>query len=436
MIITRLPRWGAARPIPAPKRGPAARLALPAADTGRGLRFTEWLLMGTLALTWMLACSTPLFGVKLYYTFLNHSALVLFGPVLVLSLAAAHLQRRPPPWQRILGLFAPLLALALFAAVGSAIARWELGVRDTYLTFGVYLATLPLFAAAVPTPPHRAREWARAATGVAVAFGVLSLLGQLARPFGSEALHEIEYVVVSAFLLLYYAVGSKAVKLLALVAMAAAALYNHKLTGYIILSAALLHVGVNAGWRRLDAGWRRAYSAAALVIVIAVVLALTLLYFEFREYLPSGNTDVRIRQYEAAWRQFLASPVWGNAFLDGSGEDFAQSLRVLNIPTHSDLLDMLKHGGLIAFGLFVWGYARLFRLIHVACRHCGADRLLYAYFVGTRFFQVTALATFAINPLLLKGPYLLLIWGSLGLAAGVAMTVVPPRGRPARRPTG
>ena len=46
-----------------------------------------------------------------------------------------------------------------------------------------------------------------------------------------------------------------------------------------------------------------------------------------------------------------------------------------------------------------------------------------AYFVAVRFFLVTAAVTFAINPLLLKGPFLIVIWGNLGLAAGLALAV-------------
>jgi len=36
---------------------------------------------------------------------------------------------------------------------------------------------------------------------------------------------------------------------------------------------------------------------------------------------------------------------------------------------------------------------------------------------------VAALVTFTFNPLLLKGPFLVVIWANLGLAAGMALGV-------------
>jgi hypothetical protein len=41
--------------------------------------------------------------------------------------------------------------------------------------------------------------------------------------------------------------------------------------------------------------------------------------------------------------------------------------------------------------------------------------------VAVRFFQITALVNFSLNPLLLKGPFLIVIWGNLGLAVGMAL---------------
>ncbi|MDP3615745.1 MAG: hypothetical protein Q8R98_28225, partial [Rubrivivax sp.] len=88
-----------------------------------------------------------------------------------------------------------------------------------------------------------------------------------------------------------------------------------------------------------------------------------------------------------------------------------------------DVLDMLKHGGLIGFGLFCWGYWKIFALINRAVSATRGDALLNAYFVGVRFFQLAALFNFSVNPLLLKGPFLIVIWGNLGLAVGMALAV-------------
>ena len=418
------PRWWArARP---PKHAPVSRMALPLAPSAEGLRATEWLLLGVLALATMISASAPLFGLPLHRTILNHFPLAVLGPVLLVHLVGLALNRRQPPYGEAFAACLPLLLLATYALVGSAVAKWELKERDTYLTFGVYTALLPLYAASVPTLLHRLRYWAIGIITVWVFFSSAALVGEVVRIGTRETLHEIEYFVISGFFVLYYAARSKAIKLLAFAMLLAAAVLNQKLTGYIIAAMAVVHIVVAAGWRRLLPQWRAAYAVGAVVFTLTVVVALTLLYFEFRQQLPSGNVEVRLKQYEAAMRQFIESPIWGSAYTAGSGEAYRESFRVLNIPTHSDVLDVLKHGGLIGFGLFCWGYWKIFALINRAVSatrsDAGADALLNAYFVGMRFFAFTALVTFSLNPLLLKGPFLIVIWGNLGLAVGMALT--------------
>lgn len=412
--------WSRARP---PRQAPASRLSLPLARAAEGLLATEWLLLGVLALATMISTSAPLFGLPLHHTILNHFALSLLGPLLLVHLMGLVLNRRQPPYAEVFGACLPLLLLAIYALVGSAVAKWELKERETFLTFGVYTALLPLYAASVPTLLQRLRYWVLGIITIWVFFSFASLVGETARISTRGTLHEIEYLVVSGFFVLYYSARSKAIKLLALVLLLAAAVLNQKLTGYIIAAMAVIHIVVAAGWRRLLPQWRAAYGVGAVVFTAALVAALVLLYFEFRHLLPSGNVDVRMKQYEAAMRQFLESPIWGSAYTAGSGEAYREYVRVLNIPTHSDVIDILKHGGLIGFALFCWGYWKVFALINRAVSATRDDSLLNAYFVGARFFAVTALVTFSLNPLLLKGPFLIVIWGNLGLAVGMALTV-------------
>ena len=416
-------RWSR-RKVPAPRRGPSAHMAAPVGVTERNLCFTEWLIFGILALALLFAVSTPVFGVKLFITGISHAPLALLGPVLVLHLVGKSVNDTAPFAVPALGVTWPLVALGLFALVGSLLAKYEYAVIDTYFSFAVYTLMLPLYLAAVPGRLVRARHWARAVVLLLGFFALASLVGEAVRYQGSEALHEIEYLVASGFFLVYLAARHGGIKVLALVLMIAAGLLNRKLTGYIITVLALVHIAASVGWRNLLPRSRPLYATVTAVLVTLLAVVLALLYFEFREFLPSGNVDVRMRQYEAAWASFLNSPIYGYAFLQGSGEDFRESFRLLNIPTHSDVLDILKHGGLIGLVLFLWGYGKLFMLIHRAVAASRNDHLLHAYFVGLRFFQVTAFITFLINPLLLKGPFLIVIWGNLGIAAGIAMCVL------------
>jgi len=318
----------------------------------------------------------------------------------------------------------PLVALALFALIGSSVAKWTLNIQDSYLTFGVYLMLLPLFAASVPLQIARARNFAISLMGISIFFALAALVGESARYGAAGLLHEIEYLVIAGFFFLYYAFRSPAVKILALVFLIAAAVVNAKLTGYIIAALAVIYIFVAIGWKNLLPKWRGAYVVFATVATVAVVSVMTLLYFEFREFLPSGNVHVRSAQYLVAWHDFLASPIWGNAYLAGSGEDFKSGYSLLYIPTHSDVLDILKHGGLIGLALFAWGYFAIFRTLNRAIAVTRDDTVWNGFFVGARFFQITALITFSLNPLLLKGPFLIVIWGTLGMALGLALRVL------------
>lgn len=404
-------------------RLPRTRLSFEAAPVDTGLQFSELLLLAVLFFATFLSISSPLFGIHLYHSFLTHSALFLFAPVFVLHFLGQVLNARLPSATQILAVCWPLVCLALYALVGSSFAKWDYGLDDTYLAFGIYLLLLPFYASCMPVQRERTAAWGLMLVLIWVLASVASLVGEAARFGTTGTLHEIEYLVATGFFAMYYAVRSRSLKLLALVMLVASAVLNAKLTGYITLAMALLHIVITAGWRRLPQNWRLLYGSGALAFAVVVGAVLTLLYFEFREFLPSGNPEVRLAQYEDAWRQFQDSPIWGKAYLDGSGETYSAAYGRFYIPTHSDVLDILKHGGLIGFALFAWGYWKIFALVHEAVKATVQERVLNAYFTSLRFFQVTALATFLLNPLLLKGPFLVVIWANLGFGVGLALAV-------------
>ena len=428
-MSTSYPRQWFARRVSVPKRTPS-RMAAPLPTVDRSLRLSEWLFFAVLVLAYVESIAQPLFGVQLHLSVFAHLPLFLAGPVLILHLIGVAFNQPAFPWQRTFRAAWPLLLLALFALVGSAVAKWELNVTESYLAFGIYLALLPLYMV-LGADASRARAWASWLVFLALMVSLAAVAGEAARyrTFGTS-LHEIQFIVISGFFALYYATASRAAKFSVVVAIILIAALNQKLTGFLVAGLAILHFAVIAGWRRVDRQWRPAYAIAAFVGVTVFVAVAGLLYVEYRQFLPSGNPEVRLQQYDAALRQFYESPLWGNAYLRSSGEIYSDNFRQYYIPTHGDVLDMLKHGGLIAFTLFLLGYWKIFSLIHRAVKATRDDRMLNAYFTAARFFQVAALVTFTFNPLLLKGPLLLVIWANLGLAAGMAIGIL---GRPARQ---
>ncbi len=67
----------------------------------------------------------------------------------------------------------------------------------------------------------------------------------------------------------------------------------------------------------------------------------------------NGNAEFRTYLYEHKWRMFLASPLWGDGFSSTPNVRF-HLFQVANggeqfLPSHSDMLDMLAHGGVLGF---------------------------------------------------------------------------------------
>ena len=85
------------------------------------------------------------------------------------------------------------------------------------------------------------------------------------------------------------------------------------------------------------------------IILVICIGILTSAYLYFRDYLPSGNANVRLHQYYGALGEFMRSPLWGQRYTGVSGFAIRQGSETLTIPTHSDVLDLLKAGGLLGF---------------------------------------------------------------------------------------
>jgi O-antigen ligase len=398
------------------------------------LCFTELLLLAAIALGYLLSISMPIFGVPLQISVLKHFPMVVILLAIALHFTGMLLTRQALRVRQSMSECWPLTALALFAIAGSLVGKQISNVDDSFLSFGIYLLLLPVLAM-TPGLPGDPIRWTRAIATLWAGASLAALAGAVARLPRLEFLHEIEYILSSAFVFLWFSSKNPASRTAAILLLFAAAGLNHKLTGYIVTLIALLYIGFDSSWRRVPIHWRKFFLTCLFIFVPLFVATLVASYFQFREYLPSGSAEVRINQYQQAWSKFLASPIWGTAYTEGSGESFREFNSIFNIPTHSDVLDILKHGGLIGIGLFIYGYFKIFRRVSLAALSQRHSIPLYAYFMAVRFFQIGALATFFLNPLLLKGPFALVIWGNLAIAIGIAIIVdpLPITEKPVRR---
>jgi len=106
---------------------------------------------------------------------------------------------------------------------------------------------------------------------------------------------------------------------------------------------------------RVRAGLRRILGA---LLGMCGILGVVFLYQATKSHLPDGNTVYRLHTYQMAIDRFLDSWLWGRAFAASAVDHF--DLFVVNsstqsLPTHSDPLDILANGGLLAAIPFVLG---------------------------------------------------------------------------------
>ncbi|MBU2916045.1 O-antigen ligase family protein [Reichenbachiella agariperforans] len=105
------------------------------------------------------------------------------------------------------------------------------------------------------------------------------------------------------------------------------------------------------------------------IIAIPIAMGLFSIWYElyFSGQISTGNLDFRLFLYADAILKFLESPLYGSFFTDSPTHNMADYFgrflqeKYLYLPTHSDILDLFAHGGLLAGGLFIAMIVKLFR---------------------------------------------------------------------------
>lgn len=129
--------------------------------------------------------------------------------------------------------------------------------------------------------------------------------------------------------------------------------------------------------------------------------------------------------YLAAWERFMESPLWGTLFLAEAVEKFTlYSIGVAGnvLPTHSDILDLAAHGGIIAVLLWLLGLTRIMRFSFRKILHpkfLDHPWGLYAHTLA--LMSLAGVVTYAFNPILLQPSMAYLLWTNLGLLLGLAL---------------
>jgi O-antigen ligase len=316
----------------------------------------------------------------------------------------------------------PIMLLSLAIVLGSLYARLIGDIRETFLAVGLGMSFLPLFALAAQTsasPFGFIRRLLLVYLGTVAAMLVV-LLADL------HTFHEEIFLAVPLGFYLLADPRPKVWRIALGLGLIGATLVSFKNTTFLLVLACLFAFGLMKFMRGLQHDNRIArllFAFLGSIFAMATIAAVVVAWLYVRDHLPSGNTEYRLETYRIAWERFLESPVWGTGFTD-SAVIFFRLYRVgvatNDLPTHSDILDLLAHGGLLALALWLMTIAKLVRMTWIAMRQLSAVRHVRFERVWRMIWvfglvQICAVITYAFNPPLLSPNHGLWIWGSLGL---------------------
>lgn len=257
----------------------------------------------------------------------------------------------------------PHLLLGLLLLAGGSYARHVSDEVSTFQSTGVtMLLGGPLLCAVILASGAPARLMS-AIMKVTVIAAVAAVVSSVVN-WGALIFHGIEHLVIVAVMLPIISPGRRALLAAGCILTVLSVLAPNKLTGYLVVLmvfSMLYMEGVGRYSLQMKFGMAKslvrvfgAYVAGGLFFI--AVLA----YFAVDQYLPDGNASYRLHTYEKAFLRFFDSPLWGTGFSVSAVERFelfTVGVSTQNLPTHSDLLDLAAHGGLIGLGLFTWAIA-------------------------------------------------------------------------------
>jgi hypothetical protein len=412
----------------------AAASRVAAGNTGRragaGLLWTDyWYLTATIIaavvavdpLEWLLAAD-PL---------LKHLALAISLPAVMLTIAGSRLRVSGPRVSRAVGrpatILWPLLLLAALVMAGGVYARFVQGIQNSFLNFGMYMA-VAYCAAAMVWRSEDPEALVRGHVRILLAAAAVMAAYLIANYGGREVYHEQIFLVIPMAILFFSLREGMLLRWAGCLFFLAMAWLSAKYTSYLIGAMTVAYMAFAIAVPRLAPlpGLRR----TMLVYWFWLMGGLAVIVFAFLGVngmleLPTGNVAYRFHTYENAWQRFLDSPLWGTHFAVEAVEKFTlYSIGISDnmLATHSDLLDLLANGGLIAAALWTYALVRIARIVREnLLRPQLLDRSWTPYAHTLAVMSAAGVITYAFNPILLQPALAYLLWTNLGLLVGLAL---------------
>lgn len=376
---------------------------------------------------------------------LKHLALLVSLPPLALTLLGSRLNAPLQP-QRAgspAAVLWPLLALAALIVAGSLYARFVQGIQNTFLNVGLYMAAAygaAAMAARSGAPEALARGHFRILLAAAAVMSAYLIANYRVR----QVYHEPIFLVIPMAVLFFAQPRGTLVRWAGCAFFLAMAWVSQKYTSFLIGALALAYIAVVLVLPRAAPrpGLQRALVIYwAVLAAAAIAVGIAWLGTSGSVELPTGNPDYRMFTYLNALDRFTESPVWGTLFAVEAVEKFtlfSVGVGTNLLATHSDVLDLLANGGVLAGALWLLALARIARAVqaNLLRRELQDDpRLPYAH--ALIVMSAAGVVTYAFNPILLQPSMAYLVWTNLGLLVGLALNPAAPgaaaAGAPPRR---
>lgn len=333
-------------------------------------------------------------------------------------------RHKQPPWRESLGHAWPILVFGLLVLVGSLVARNYLDIKETFLQLAIGISGFPLAVILFWSIGDRMLVARRFMQALLLVLPIIIGWVVVKRIQGGQAFHTEIFLFVPLAVYFFLSLKWRWFAWIILLSAIVLGIASHKNTAYLVLLVTLIHlllIGI-ARWPERDMSLSRALTVYGLLVVLMVgTAAVSFLLLNREEYLPSGNVEARSITYTAAINRFLDSPIYGTGFLDTSLVQL-YDLKVLGsdtLVTHSDMLDILSHGGLLGAALFLFGVYRVF-FRAVAVLRSRVDDHVKSMIHGLSVIVVCGLITASFNSPLITLTIAVLFWFAFGLLAAVA----------------
>lgn len=330
---------------------------------------------------------------------------------------------KQPPWRDSLAVAGPLFVFAAIVLTGSLIARFHLGIKETFLQLGIGFIGLPLAVIMFWGISDHLLVARRFMLGLLLVMPVVIGWVVFTRLQGGQAFHTEIFLFVPLAIYFFLALKRRWLAWLILLASIGLGIASHKNTAYLIVLLVLAHLLLIIAHRTPRKGMSIKRALVIYGLIVSAMLGgavVTFLLVNREEYLPTGNVEARSITYSAAIDRFLDSPVYGQAFLD-TGLVQLEGTVILGKTTvisHSDLLDILSHGGLISSAFFIWGFIRIAKYARRAFKSRMPDAE-FALVNGLISVVTCGIVTAAFNSPLISLPIAVLFWFALGLLVSV-----------------